>query len=191
MWVLTTTGFYSAVASDESERDVVVRARHRGDLTTLNSRLRALDHQPAQVLAYAHSDYPWRIVIAKTAWGDFLADEAKRIDYRNFKNEVTRRSGQARHDIYSRIWGVLLGLEKLPGAMKDHAKVVKRTPQRPSRWAKADAEWAALNAPTYHGFLPTADDDLLGGAAALAEAEADWQDEERDPSSPFYVGPLT
>lgn len=181
MWIMTTSGFYSAVASDENTTDVVVRARHRDDLANLNKALTELDHLPGTVLAYQSSDYPWRVVISKDTWAAYLANEAQHIDYRNFKNEVTRKQGHPRHDIYSKVWGVLLGLEKLPGALKDHGKVVKRTPQRASRWASAgskplgrrdltDAEYEAYR--EHHLF-----DD--------PDAPLDMLD---DPTSPFYIG---
>lgn len=192
MWVITTEGFFSAVASDDNTTDVVVRTRHRGDLAALNNRLMKVGFTAGKVLAYQHSDYPWRVVISKDAWAAYLSDQAQDIDYRNFKNEVTRKQGNARHDIYSRIWGVLLSVEKLPGAMREHGKVVKRTPVRPSRWGTIPL---TLNG----SWWDDRDWDKPKGSLSerLAAEDPDLPDPDQydlgiyDPTSPFYVGPCS
>lgn len=96
---------------------------HGGDRTV--KRIRPIVQQPTdvcEVLAYEQSDYPWRVIIRRYEWAAFLASEVAELDYTNYKNAVTAKQGRARHDIYSKVWSVLLGLERLPGAMAGHRK---------------------------------------------------------------------
>ena len=69
-----------------------------------------------EILALPGHDYPYRIVILKGHWVALAARLAQDVDYSNFKNAVTdkaatRVEGDARHDLYMRIWGVMHGAE--------------------------------------------------------------------------------
>jgi hypothetical protein len=127
MWVLTPEGFFSAVAHLDNPELVVVRSRVLADSEKLAERVTQWRRtnkagRRVKVEAYRGSDYPWRVIITKHEWTRFLAAQVDDVTYTNFKNEVTKRQGAARHDIYARVWSVLLSLEKLPGAMKGHAE---------------------------------------------------------------------
>lgn len=147
MWIATPTGFYSAVAHKFEPELVVVRGRALQDVEALaawiNRRRADLVGTPdgeVEVIAYQQSDYPWRVIATKGEWAAFLAFEVEGITYTNFKDEITRVQGRARHDIYSRVWGVLLGLSKLPNAMKDHGKrAVPHPLYGKPRWSRDDA----------------------------------------------------
>ena len=107
MWVVTTTGFYSAVATPDGR--MMVRCRVREDAEALSE---FLDDSPP-VLETMHADYPFRVICRPQQWAEFLEWEASRIDYSNFKDEVTRVQGQDRHNIYTGVWGALRRLESL------------------------------------------------------------------------------
>lgn len=129
MWVFTTQGYFSAVAHKNDKELIVVRSRALQDSEGLAAWVNTYRAEhvggavgEVEVVAYQSSDYPWRVIITKQEWGQYLANEAASIDYTNYKDEVTRKQGRARHDIYARVWSALLALSKLPGAMTDHGK---------------------------------------------------------------------
>lgn len=105
MWVMTTKGFYSVVETKDGK--AMVRGRARADLEALVAALVS----DAPVLETMNADYPFRVIVPKDEWARFLSDEAKAIDYTNFKSEVTKRQGRVRHDVYMRIWSALHGIE--------------------------------------------------------------------------------
>ena len=109
MWLITPEGFFSAVEKpgDRADGMLTVRTRNRDDIKALKRYFP--DAKPYRV---RYSDYEWRNRVAKDEWAQAVARMALEIDYSNFKNEVTRRQGRERHDIYSRVWSVLLGLER-------------------------------------------------------------------------------
>jgi hypothetical protein len=177
MWIATTTGFYSAVAHKHDKRLVVVRSRVLQDADALAgwvNRYRAdyIGSEPgeAEVVAYRQSDYPWRVIITKQEWAQFLTFEAEGIDYTNYKDAVTKRQGRERHDIYARVWGVLLGLSKLPGAMKDHGKRAVPHPLYGASRASAHNEMDAWFASRQ---------DSLWDRFGAAEGEDDLDDDEQ------------
>ena len=108
MWLITPEGFFSAVEKpgDRADGMLTVRTRNRDDIKALKRYFP--DAKPYRI---RYSDYEWRIRVPKDEWAQAVARMALEIDYSNFKNEVTRRQGRERHDIYSRVWSVLLGLE--------------------------------------------------------------------------------
>lgn len=128
IWLLTPNGFYSAVAHADDPGLLVVRSRVLQDAEHLakwvedQGWLGENDDTPPQVEAYRGSDYEWRVILPREAWEGYLTWEASQISYTNFKNEVTRRQGHERHDIYSRVWSTLLALARLPGAKEGHAE---------------------------------------------------------------------
>lgn len=95
----------------------MVRARVREDLVRL-----VAEHQrfgvgdKPEILDLPGHDYPYRIVIPKAEWVALASRLAEMIDYSNFKSAVEEKaldgfSGQARHDLYMKVWGVMHGAE--------------------------------------------------------------------------------
>lgn len=105
MWVMTTTGFYSTVLTDDGR--AMVRGRDRGDL----ERFVSATGGEVSILQTPHADYPFRAIVEPGVWAEFLRRQAEAIDYRNFKDAVTRRQGSDRHDVYLRVWQALRGIE--------------------------------------------------------------------------------
>lgn len=108
MWVFTPDGFYSVVQKKQDAKNgmLTVRTRNRADIDAL-----VKNHFPdAKPYAVRASDYAWRIRVPAALWADALAAMALEIDYSNFKDEVTKRQGWKRHDVYLRVWVALLSL---------------------------------------------------------------------------------
>lgn len=85
----------------------VLSTRVREDLDRLVELLPHLEpwHDPA-------ADYAWRARVERSEWGYALGVIAGEIDYRNFKNAVADRQGEARADVYARVWAELLELQR-------------------------------------------------------------------------------
>lgn len=111
MWILTTFGFFSAVTAKEpgTVGMLSIRARVKSDLETLRERYIP---EAGEVVELPARDYPARLYVTREQWAEALRCAALDIDYSNFKDEVTRQQGRERHDIYTRVWGVLLSLER-------------------------------------------------------------------------------
>jgi hypothetical protein len=107
MWLFTPRGFYSVVRKPEDAKGdtLTIRTRNRADIDALADLFP--DAKPFRVKA---SDYAWRIRVPREEWMHACARMAAEVDYSNFKDEVTDRQGYARHDVYLRVWSVLLHL---------------------------------------------------------------------------------
>lgn len=127
---MTTKGYFSAVAHHDDPDLLVVRSRVLADAELLAEWCEAEGAERPEVVAYQTSDYPWRVILPRSLWASFVAAEAEDIDYTNFKNAVTARQGHARHDVYAKVWGVLLGLEDMVGALTGHAERAIPHPKR-------------------------------------------------------------
>ena len=106
MWVMTTQGFYSAVADRDDPGSVIVRARTRDDIEALRKQIPAI-----RPFADPNADYRHRAVVSKADWVAALADLAAEIDYDNFKNAVARAQGAGRAHVYAAVWSDLLPLQ--------------------------------------------------------------------------------
>lgn len=106
MWVLTTQGFYSAVARRDEPDTVIVRARTREDIEALSRQIPGIEpfEDPA-------ADYRHRAVVSRAEWVAAVAQLASDIDYDNFKDEVAERQGSRRASLYGQVWGVLRRLQ--------------------------------------------------------------------------------
>lgn len=127
MWVFTPIGFFSATLTNKSYNElppeqqtghIMVRARVMEDLERLievHQQSPGLGDRP-EIFALPGHDYPYRVVMPHLAWTTLVVSLAEAIDYSNFKNAVTdqaatRVEGDARHDLYMKIWGVMHGAE--------------------------------------------------------------------------------
>jgi len=127
MWLFTPNFFVSVVQKPQDKRrdTLTLRTRNRADIDALIAA-----HFPdAKPYRVAHSDYEWRIRVPKQAFAEAVSQMALDIDYANYKDEVTRRQGRERHDVYLRVWSALLSIS-------DRA---------PLRWWNSDEseEWPA------------------------------------------------
>lgn len=105
MWLMTTDGFFSAVADRGDPDAVLVRARVREDAEHLAAAV------GGAVIETPAADYRFRARLTKADWAGYLADRAREIDYDNFKGAVATRQGAERVSIYAEVWGALLRLQ--------------------------------------------------------------------------------
>ena len=126
MWTMTTRGFFSAVQHRDDADLLVVRTRDHGDAATLQTWYATWSQAqvdadtdmaaylpPAIITSYPMSDYPWRVILPRQAWAEFLVEVTADLDYGNFKDAVKAAQGPARAGVYMEVWGAMLRLERL------------------------------------------------------------------------------
>jgi len=117
MWIMTKTGFYSAVQHRDDPSLLMVRARSLADLDHLLDTLDTLGFDRPDVLPTRIADYPFRAIMDKTAFaaaiGHLITDPTAGITYDNYKNQV-HRTNPERARTYGRVWSDLLDIEHEP-----------------------------------------------------------------------------
>ena len=101
MWIFTSTGFVSAVVHRDDPDLIVVRARDRESLDPLIART------GAELNPWEGSDYAFRIVMPRTEFTAWVAEQADAIDYPNFKSSAHKRRGGAFADVLHDVWGAM------------------------------------------------------------------------------------
>lgn len=109
--------FFSIVDGHDREKSYI-RSRHEQDL----QNLKELCGLPVPIIISQDSDYPVRLIVAKTAVPAILARFGEDIDYRNFKSRIDQRPDQSeKHAAYNGLWSALLRLQILP-SLYTHGK---------------------------------------------------------------------
>jgi hypothetical protein len=93
MWIFLKSSFLSIVATIDRPNDLLVRARHQGDIERVFPK--------AHVTTTPTADYQYRAFVLRTVVADKIADQVDAIDYTNFKDSVTDAD---RHHAYLRVW---------------------------------------------------------------------------------------
>ena len=132
MWLFTTRGFYSVtLAYEGGPDDLQIRGRTLEALHALQARHPVL--ADLEVVVTPTADYWYRIVTTRAVVAQVVADEAKAIDYGNFKaeayNATLRRPGSTHFmDALHSVWAALRRTQLLeapaPGTVRP-AKVAK------------------------------------------------------------------
>ena len=86
MWVFTTSGFVSAVRSP-NDRTIIVRSRDKDSLVPISKQAK-IDIRKTPL-----ADYPYRLEIGHDQFAEWVASQARQIDYNNFKSEVAHHQG--------------------------------------------------------------------------------------------------
>ncbi len=108
MWIMTTVGFFSVVQASADE--LMVRARSHADIERMRRAL--LKHVYAselRIITTMHADYPFRLIVRRDLFADYMREMVAGIDYGNFKSEVAKTDPQRSHYTYGRVWSVLRG----------------------------------------------------------------------------------
>lgn len=113
MWIITQTGFLSAVQATDDSNTLVVRARVKADLQPLRDTFREQYGYEPRVVQYDVSDYPYRVLVSRDVLTRFLAQQVQQIGYGNFKAQVAQQQGWERMRIYHEVWADLGELENL------------------------------------------------------------------------------
>src|ERR1022692_2335958 len=119
MWLFTPIGFFSIVQK-RGDNSLTVRARVASDLDLLRARVASdLDLLRDQFLpslstitATPDGDYAFRANASHRDFGEALASMAASIDYDNFKDEVARKEGNERANVYAEVWSVMRRLQE-------------------------------------------------------------------------------
>jgi hypothetical protein len=109
MWLFTIIGFFSIVQK-EGQEHLTVRARVATDLERLRQQFMP---ELSETTAHKGTDYPYRATIDKEAFACGLGRLGRAIDYTNFKNAVRSRARPGRVHVYSKVWSMLIELERL------------------------------------------------------------------------------
>ncbi len=105
MWLCLNRAFISVVHKGCKADEVLCRARRPGDLEKV--------FPDAKVVESTNTDYRYRAVVKREAVAQALVAEVMGLTYSNFKDSV---KDHRLHDAYSRVWGVMIGLQpRRPG----------------------------------------------------------------------------
>lgn len=106
MWLFTENGFVSAIRYNNKD-EITVRARDKKSLRSI------VDFTGAKIIKKTDTDYPYRVIIEDSEWASWVAEQALKIDYPNFKNRVYQTRGKNFAHLLSDVWGIMLGAEKI------------------------------------------------------------------------------
>lgn len=100
MWVFTSRGFFSIVADRNEPRNLLVRARVKGDIESY--------WPEADVTKTPDADYLFRASIPRKKVATVIAEELETIAYDAFKPSV---EDKRRGEYYLAVWNIMFGLQ--------------------------------------------------------------------------------
>lgn len=115
MWIMTTDGFFSAVQHRDKPNTLLIRARSRVDLEQLADRVR-IKH--SKILSTDNADYPYRILLPRKQWAEYLLSATEDLTYPNFKSAVGKTNPERAY-IYHDVWSTLFEIESEGQAVKE------------------------------------------------------------------------
>ena len=111
MWLFTRYGFFSiaCASSPDGALDsdtLMIRSRRKAHLEKLQARFPQLAN--IEVSATRHTDYRYRMIVAKSDWVAVVAELAGEQTWSNFKSEVARFGGCDDYErALHRVWEVM------------------------------------------------------------------------------------
>lgn len=97
MWLFTETGFLSAVRHSENPDVLIVRARDEESLRGLSEAAQT------QIVATPEHDYPFRTMVSKDLFAEWVLEQVSNLDYTNYKAHMWSERpefGDALHDVW-------------------------------------------------------------------------------------------
>lgn len=166
MWIQTPYGFTSAVAHRKKRDSLMVRAR---DIEALEYFCDQADVSREKIHTKFPSDYPYRVVVKRTEYENYVIGRVRAIDYDNFKNAASRVWGYK--DKYltflHRVWAEGHILTPKDVAKKNSStKTVWTSDTATGRWSSSGA-WGAQY--THSTITPPA----AGAPAAVTTSSSD------------------
>lgn len=132
MWLFTKYGFVSVVQK-RGDAHLTVRSRARKHLDLARQHYWP---ELSETRKTPNADYGYRATIGHAEFAHGLARAGLDITYDNYKAEVTRVLGQAAHEVFMRVWSVLVdGRNKLDG-VRENMGSVGRKPRRTTKQGK-------------------------------------------------------
>ena len=107
MWLLTQTGFVSAVRHVEENDRLIVRARDTESLRGLS------EAAETQIQATPEADYPYRVELPRAVFSEWLTEQVDTLDYTDYKSRVTESRGFHYAGVLHEVWAVLHALTYL------------------------------------------------------------------------------
>lgn len=104
MWIFTTSGFVSAVRNND-DRTIIVRSRDRESLIPISKQYQT-EIKPTPL-----ADYPYRLQLSSENFVDWVSDQARSIDYPNFKSAVAIYRNRLFTKALSQVWSVMHEVE--------------------------------------------------------------------------------
>jgi hypothetical protein len=109
MWLFTTKGFVSIVEDKDDSNKLHVRSRVEDDIKSFISVMKDLHFKDYDYMKTDFGDYLFRFSASREEVTNAVAEFAKKIDYRNFKNAVEDKD---RHSHYMGVWSEMYRLQK-------------------------------------------------------------------------------
>lgn len=106
MWVFTKDGFFSAVQHFDETDTILVRGRVATDLQRLCQITKT------EMVENPTADYRYRTTITRAAWGDYLQQASRELDYPNFKDAMHGVFSDSRRDrAHMEVWSAMNRLQ--------------------------------------------------------------------------------
>lgn len=105
MWLMTETGFVSAVTHWEDPETIVVRARDYDSLLPIADFAdKVIQHTP-------DNDYPIRVHIARSVFAEWVAKQVEVMTYSNYKDRMYTTRGRDFTHALSSVWSTMHQVE--------------------------------------------------------------------------------
>src|SRR5207248_2241746 len=100
MWLMTTSGFYSAIRWHDGR--ICIRARRRDDL----ERLAKFVPNLSEISETPKRDYRYRVFTDQKSWEKGMVKLAKTVAYGNFKS-AAKATTPDHERLYHKVWAIL------------------------------------------------------------------------------------
>lgn len=105
MWLFTQHGFISAVQHAEDKNVIMVRARDARSLEFIS------DLMEAEIKKTPGNDYPYRVIIDRKQFMDYLSAEVDMLNYSNYKSRLHATRGDDFYSAASHVWHTMHEVE--------------------------------------------------------------------------------
>lgn len=105
MWLMTETGFVSAVTHWDNPKTIVVRARD------YESLLPVADYAEQVIQHTPNNDYPIRVEVPREVFAEYVAGQITSMTYSNYKDRMYGARGAHFTHALSDVWEVMHQVE--------------------------------------------------------------------------------
>jgi hypothetical protein len=105
MWLMTETGFVSAVTHWDNPEIIVVRARD------YESLLPVADYAEQVIQHTPNNDYPIRVEVKREVFAEYVAGQITSMTYSNYKDRMYSTRGRDFTHALSSVWSTMHEVE--------------------------------------------------------------------------------
>ena len=105
MWLFTQRGFISAVQDSQDKNTILVRARDKKTLEFIS------ELYEKEVLRTPNNDYPYRVIVSREQFANFLTTEVDMLDYSNYKSRLEAVRGDEYYYAAAHVWHTMHEVE--------------------------------------------------------------------------------